>query len=142
MESNSMLQWLGSIIAGGGIGAVLTHIATFTSNKRKASAEATKQEEIAKQAEIESENKLENLKRDRYEAMYNQINKMIQDYNKLSDEFRDFRKQASAQEQSFALKAQEYYEELLQFQKKVIMLTNVSCYAEGCLNRIKDNPKK
>jgi hypothetical protein len=42
MESNSILQWLGSIIAGGGIGAVLTYIATFTSNKRKASAEATK----------------------------------------------------------------------------------------------------
>lgn len=142
MESNSLIQWLGSIIAGGGIGAALTYIATFTSNKRKAAAEAEKQEEIAKQASIESESKLENLKRDRYEAMYNQINKMIQDYNKLSDEFRDFRKQASAQEQSFALKAQEYYEQLLQVQKKVIILTNISCYVDDCPNRIKSDPKK
>jgi hypothetical protein len=35
-----ILQWLGSIIAGGGVGAVITYIVTFRSNKKKAEADA------------------------------------------------------------------------------------------------------
>jgi phosphate/sulfate permease len=77
MFESTILPWILSIIAGGGIGAVLTYIATFTSNKRKAKAEATHLEELAKQQEIESENKIGIMERDRYEAMYSQINKMM-----------------------------------------------------------------
>jgi len=77
MFESTLFQWIGSIIAGGGIGAALTYIATFKSNKRKAAAEAKNQEELAEQSRIESENKLGEMERDRYEAMYSQINKMM-----------------------------------------------------------------
>lgn len=66
----TLLQWVGSIVAGGGIGAVLTYFATFRSNKRKAAADAKTHEELAEQARIESEDKMGMLERDRYEAMY------------------------------------------------------------------------
>ena len=77
MFDNTLLQWIGSIVAGGGIGAALTYLATFKSNKRKAAAEAVEQEEAAKQAHIETEDKIGIMERDRYEAMYSQINKMM-----------------------------------------------------------------
>ena len=109
MFDNALVQWIGSIVAGGEIGAMITYFATFKSNKRKANAEAERQEEIAKQSHIESENKLGIMERDRYEAMYSQINKMMQDYNDLSDEFREFRKHATEQERKFIRKAQDRY---------------------------------
>lgn len=77
MLENALFQWLGTIVASGGIGAALTYLATFSSNKRKASAEAVRQEEIAEQSRIESMNKMGIMERDRYEAMYSQINKMM-----------------------------------------------------------------
>ena len=101
-----ILQWLGSIIAGGGVGAVITYIVTFRSNKKKAEAEAEVHIETAEQAKIETENKIGIMERDRYEAMYSQINKMMQDYNDLSDEFREFRKHAAEQEKKFIRKGE------------------------------------
>ena len=77
MFESAIFQWIGSIIAGGGLGAVITYFATFKSNKRKAIADASQHEEEAKQSQIETESKLGNMERDRYEAMYSQINKMM-----------------------------------------------------------------
>ena len=88
MFESVLLPWILSVVAGGGIGAVVTYFATFRSNRRKAAAEATAQEEAAEQSRVETENKIGIMERDRYEAMYSQINKMMQDYNDLSDEFR------------------------------------------------------
>lgn len=42
-----------------------------------AQAEAEQKEEFAKQSKIESEDKMGIMERDRYEAMYSQINKMM-----------------------------------------------------------------
>ena len=50
MFESAIFQWIGSIIAGGGLGAVITYFATFKSNKRKAIAEASQHEEEAKQS--------------------------------------------------------------------------------------------
>ena len=140
MFDNTLLQWIGSIVAGGGIGAALTYLATFKSNKRKAAAEATKQEETAEQARIETENKIGIMERDRYEAMYSQINKMMQDYNDLSDEFREFRKNASEQERKFIRKAQDRYSQLAELKAEIKQLKKYTCYDKECPNRIKDNP--
>ena len=140
MFESSLFQWIGSVIAGGGIGAALTYIATFKSNKRKAAAEAKKQEEIAEQTRIESENRLGVMERDRYEAMYSQINKMMQDYNDLSDEFREFRKDAAEQERKFIRKAQERYSKLAELKAEIKQLKKYSCYDMECPHRIKDNP--
>ena len=134
MFDSALFQWIGSIIAGGGLGAALTYFATFKSNKRKAAAEASTNEELAKQAEIESENRMGIMERDRYEAMYSQINKMMQDYNDLSDEFRAFRKNAAEQE------AQDRYSQLAELKAEIKQLKKYSCYDFECPHRIKDNP--
>jgi archaellum component FlaC len=140
MFDNALFQWIGSIIAGGGIGAAITYFATFKSNQRKARAEASTQEELAEQAHIESENKLGTMERDRYEAMYSQINKMMQDYNDLSDEFREFRKAAAEQERKFIRKAQDKYSKLAELKAEIKQLKKYSCYDMECPHRIKDNP--
>ena len=140
MLENALFQWLGTIVASGGIGAALTYLATFSSNKRKASAEAMREEEVAEQSRIESLNKMGIMERDRYEAMYSQINKMMQDYNDLSDEFREFRKQAAEQERNFIKKAQDRYSELAELKAEIKQLKKYSCYDMECPHRIKDNP--
>lgn len=140
MFESAIFQWIGSIIAGGGLGAVITYFATFKSNKRKAIADASQHEEEAKQSQIETESKLENMERDRYEAMYSQINKMMQDYNDLSDEFRQFRKQSSEQERKFIRKAQERYSQLTELKAEIKQLKNYACYNTECPHRIKNNP--
>ena len=140
MFESAICQWIGSIIAGGGLGAVITYFATFKSNKRKAIADASQHEEEAKQSQIETENKLGSMERDRYEAMYSQINKMMQDYNDLSDEFRQFRKQSSEQERKFIRKAQERYSQLTELKAEIKQLKNYACYNTECPHRIKNNP--
>lgn len=140
MLEGSLLQWILGIIAGGGVGSAITYLATFKSNRRKAIAEAAKEEEIAEQSRIESENKLGIMERDRYEAMYSQINKMMQDYNDLSDEFREFRKTASEQERKFIRKAQDRYSKLAELKAEIKQLKKYSCYDLECPHRIKDNP--
>jgi hypothetical protein len=77
MFESALFQWISTIIASGGIGAAITYIATFKSNRRKAKAEAMTQEELAEQSRIETEDKHGIMERDRYEAMYSQINKMM-----------------------------------------------------------------
>lgn len=140
MLESALFQWILSVVAGGGIGAAITYFATFRSNKRKAAAEATVQEESAEQAHIETENKIGIMERDRYEAMYSQINKMMQDYNDLSDEFREFRKDAAEQERKFIRKAQDRYSQLAELKAEIKQLKRYSCYDKECPNRIKDNP--
>lgn len=140
MLEGALFQWILSVVAGGGIGAAITYFATFKSNKRKAVAEADQQEEIAIQSHIESENKMETMERDRYEAMYSQINKMMQDYNDLSDEFREFRKDAAEQERKFIRKAQDRYSQLAELKAEIKQLKRYSCYDKECPHRIKDNP--
>ena len=140
MLEGSLLQWILGIVAGGGVGSMITYFATFKSNRRKAIAQAATEEEIAEQSRIESENKLGIMERDRYEAMYSQINKMMQDYNDLSDEFREFRKQAAEQERKFIRKAQDKYSKLAELKAEIKQLKKYSCYDMECPNRIKDNP--
>ena len=58
MIESGLLSWLGTVVAGGGVGAAITYLATFKSNKRKAIADAKTHEELAEQATIESEEKM------------------------------------------------------------------------------------
>ena len=141
MFESALFQWIGSIVAGGGIGAAITYLATFKSKRRMAQAEAEQKEEFAKQSKIESEDKMGIMERDRYEAMYSQINKMMQDYNDLSDEFREFRKHAAEQERKFIRKAQDRYSQLAELKAEIKQLKKYSCYDMECPHRIKDNPE-
>ena len=141
MLENALFQWISTIVASGGIGAAITYLTTLKSNKRMAVAEAVKQEEHAEQARVETENKIGIMERDRYEAMYSQINKMMQDYNDLSDEFREFRKAAAEQERKFIRKAQDRYSQLAELKAEIKQLKKYSCYDMDCPKRIKDNPE-
>lgn len=141
MFESALFQWIGTIVASGGIGAAITYLTTLKSNKRMAQAEAAKQEERAEQEKIETENKIGIMERDRYEAMYSQINKMMQDYNDLSDEFRAFRKHAAEQERKFIRKAQDRYSKLAELKAEIKQLKKYSCYDLECPHRIKDNPE-
>ena len=141
MFESALFQWIGTIVASGGIGAAITYLTTLKSNKRMAQAEAAKQEERAEQEKIETENKIGIMERDRYEAMYSQINKMMQDYNDLSDEFREFRKHAAEQERKFIRKAQDRYSQLAELKAEIKQLKKYSCYDIECPHRIKDNPE-
>lgn len=141
MFDNALFQWIGSLVASGGLGAAIMYLVNFNSNKRKAKAEASMKEENAEQARIETENKIGLMERDRYEAMYSQINKMMQDYNDLSDEFREFRKQAAEQERKFIRKAQDKYSQLAELKTEIKQLKKYTCYDSECPNRIKDNPR-
>ena len=140
MFDSALFQWIGSLIAGGGIGAAIMFFVNLKSNRRKAKAEAAVEEETAEQARVETENKIGVMERDRYEAMYSQINKMMQDYNDLSDEFREFRKSAAEQERKFIRKAQDRYSQLAELKSEIKQLKKWSCYDLECPNRIKDNP--
>lgn len=140
MFESALFQWIGTIVASGGVGAAITYLTTLKSNKRMAQAEAAKQEERAEQEKIETENKIGIMERDRYEAMYSQINKMMQDYNDLSDEFREFRKHAAEQERKFIRKAQDRYSQLAELKAEIKQLKKYSCYDMECPHRIKDNP--
>ena len=140
MFDSALFQWIGSLIAGGGLGAAIMFFVNLKSNRRKAKAEATVEEENAEQARVETENKIGIMERDRYEAMYSQINKMMQDYNDLSDEFREFRKSAAEQERKFIRKAQDRYSQLAELKAEIKQLKKWSCYDLECPNRIKDNP--
>ena len=140
MFDSALFQWIGSLIAGGGIGAAIMFFVNLKSNRRKAKAEATVEEEVAEQARVETENKIGVMERDRYEAMYSQINKMMQDYNDLSDEFREFRKDAADQERKFIRKAQDRYSQLAELKAEIKQLKKYSCYDVECPHRIKDNP--
>ena len=141
MFESALFQWIGTIVASGGIGSAITYLTTLKSNKRMAQAEAAKQEERAEQEKIETENKIGIMERDRYEAMYSQINKMMQDYNDLSDEFREFRKHAAEQERKFIRKAQDRYSKLAELKAEIKQLKKYSCYDLECPHRIKDNPE-
>lgn len=112
MFESALFQWISTIVASGGIGAAITYLATFKSNKRKAKAEAAVSEEVAKQEHIETVDKMGIMERDRYEAMYSQINKMMDDYNDLSDDYRKYRKDALEREREFIKKAQDRYFQL------------------------------
>lgn len=140
MFDSALVQWIGSLIAGGGLGAAIMFFINLKSNKRKAMAEASVQEETAEQARVDTENKIGIMERDRYEAMYSQINKMMQDYNDLSDEFREFRKSAAEQERKFIRKAQDRYSQLAELKAEIKQLKKWSCYDKECPNRIKDDP--
>ena len=139
MFESALFQWIGTIIASGGIGAAITYVSTFKSNKRKAAAEAKKQEELAQQSHIESMDSLEKMERDRYQAMYNQINKMMQDYNDLSDDYREYRQSATERERDFIRKAQNNYSILAELKSEVNVLRKYSCYNVECPHRVKDN---
>lgn len=134
MDFSSIQDWVLSLIGGGGIGAAITYFATFKSKTRI-------EKELAKQSEIETEDKHGLMERDRFEAMYNQITEMARDYSDLSDQFREYRKTALSIENKFEEELRAKSNELAKLKDQIHYLKGLRCYDLECPNRIKNNPE-
>lgn len=132
MDFSSIQDWALSLIGGGGIGAAITYFATFKSKTKI-------ENELAKQSEIETKDKLEHLERDRFEAMYNQITEMAKDYNDLSDQFREYRKTACSIEAKFDDELRAKGNELAKLKDQINYLKGLRCYNLECPKRVKNN---
>ena len=130
-----IIEILGILLGGGGIGSLVTWAFQFKSEKRIREAEA-------KQSEKTVESMTTANDRDKFESMYVQITKMMQDYNNLSDDYRSYRQVATVKERNFQKKVDEKCQELAALKSQVQYLKGLRCYNTTCTHRIKTNPEK
>lgn len=130
-----IIEILGILLGGGGIGSFVTWVFHFKSEKRIKEAEA-------KQSEKTVESMATANDRDKFESMYVQITKMMQDYNNLSDDYRSYRQVATVKERNFQKKVDEKCQELAALKSQVQYLKGLRCYNTTCSHRIKTNPEK
>ena len=130
-----IIEILGILLGGGGIGSLVTWAFQFKSEKRIKEAEA-------KQSEKTVESMATANDRDKFESMYVQITKMMQDYNNLSDDYRSYRQGATVKERNFQKKVDEKCQELAALKSQVQYLKGLRCYNTTCTHRMKTNPEK
>lgn len=130
-----ILEIIGIIAGSGGIGSFVTWAVHLQANKRLKEAEAAQSESTVESMQITNN-------KDRFEAMYVQITKMLEDYNNLSDEYRKYRQGATSRERSFQKKVDDKCQELAVLRSQVQYLKGLRCYDTACPNRIKFNPDK
>lgn len=133
MTIDSLLEWGLTIVGSGGIGAAVTYFGNYKSRRKV-------EQELAKQAQITTENQHGVMEKDRFEAMYKQITDMAKDYNDLSDQFREYRKNARVTENEFDDRLRIKGNELASLKDQIYYLKRLRCYDLECPNRIKDNP--
>lgn len=130
-----IIEILGILLGGGGIGSLVTWVFYFKPEKRIKEAEA-------KQSEQTAESMVTANDRDKFESMYVQITKMMQDYNNLSDDYRSYRQVATVKERNFQKKVDEKCQELAALKSQVQYLKGLRCYNTTCTHRMKTNPEK
>ena len=130
-----IIEILGILLGGGGIGSLVTWAFQFKSERRIKEAEA-------KQSEKTVESMATANDRDKFESMYVQITKMMQDYNNLSDDYRSYRQGATVKERNFQKKVDEKCQELAALKSQVQYLKGLRCYNTTCTHRMKTNPEK
>ena len=130
-----IIEILGILLGGGGIGSLVTWAFQFKSERRIKEAEA-------KQSEKTVESMATANDRDKFESMYVQITKMMQDYNNLSDDYRSYRQGATVKERNFQKKVDEKCQELAALKSQVQYLKGLRCYNTTCSHRMKTNPEK
>ena len=130
-----IIEILGILLGGGGIGSLVTWAFQFKSEKRIKEAEAKQSEQTVESMATAND-------RDKFESMYVQITKMMQDYNNLSDDYRNYRQGATVKERNFQKKVDEKCQELAALKSQVQYLKGLRCYNTTCPHRIKTNPEK
>lgn len=130
-----ILEILGLIVGSGGIGSFVTWAIHLNSEKRIKEAQALQSEKT-----VESMTTANN--KDKFESMYVQITKMMQDYNDLSDDYRTYRQGAIVKERNFQKKIDDKCQELAALRSQVQYLKGLRCYNTTCPHRIKINPEK
>lgn len=130
-----IIEILGILLGGGGIGSLVTWAFQFKSEKRIKEAEAEQSEKTVESMATAND-------RDKFESMYVQITKMMQDYNNLSDDYRSYRQVATVKERNFQKKVDEKCQELAALKSQVQYLKGLRCYNTTCTHRMKTNPEK
>lgn len=130
-----ILEVLGIILSSGSIGSLATWLIHYKSEKKLKEHEVTKSSK-----EIEGMTTAND--RDKFESMYVQITKMMQDYNDLSDDYRNYRQGAIVKERNFQKKVDDKCQELAALRSQVQYLKGLRCYNTTCPHRIKTNPEK
>lgn len=130
-----IIEILGILLGGGGIGSLVTWAFHFKSEKRIKEAEAKQSEQTVESMATAND-------RDKFESMYVQITKMMQDYNNLSDDYRSYRQGATVKERNFQKKVDEKCQELAALKSQVQYLKGLRCYNTTCSHRMKTNPEK
>lgn len=130
-----ILETLGIVLGSGGIGSLVTWAINFKANKK------LKNEEVAQSVKV-TESMTNANNKDKFESMYVQITKMMQDYNDLSDDYRTYRQGAIVKERNFQKKIDDKCQELAALRSQVQYLKGLRCYNTTCPNRIKTNPEK
>lgn len=130
-----IIEILGILLGGGGIGSLVTWAFHFKSEKRIKEAEAKQSEQTVESMATAND-------RDKFESMYVQITKMMQDYNNLSDDYRSYRQVATVKERNFQKKVDEKCQELAALKSQIQYLKGLRCYNTTCTHRIKTNPEK
>ena len=130
-----IIEILGILLGGGGIGSFVTWAFQLKSEKRIKEAEAKQSEQTVESMATAND-------RDKFESMYVQITKMMQDYNNLSDDYRSYRQVATVKERNFQKKVDEKCQELAALKSQVQYLKGLRCYNTTCPHRIKTNPEK
>lgn len=130
-----ILGILGLILGSGGIGALFTTFYHAKTDKKLKDSEVVKSEK-------QIENMTATNERDKFESMYVQITKMMQDYNNLSDDYRTYRQSATVKERNFQKKIDDKCQELASLRSQVQYLKGLRCYNTTCPHRIKTNPEK
>ena len=131
--TNFLKELLPWILGSGSLGATITYLSSYKSKKKL-------EEELTKQAQIDTKTKHGLMEMDRFEAMYKQITDMAKDYNDLSDQFREYRRDARTRENEFDDKLRLKNNELASIKDQVHYLKRLRCYDLECPNRIKNNP--
>lgn len=126
---------IGIVLGSGGIGSLITYFVNFKMEKRLKAAEVAKEEKAIESMTTSND-------RDKFESMYVQINKMMQDYNMLSDDYRGYRQDAVVKERDFQQKIDAKCQELAALRSQVQYLKGLRCYNTTCPHRIKTNPEK
>ena len=130
-----IIEILGILLGGGGIGSFVTWAFQLKSEKRIKEAEAKQSEQTVESMATAND-------RDKFESMYVQITKMMQDYNNLSDDYRSYRQAATVKERNFQKKVDEKCQELAALKSQVQYLKGLRCYNTTCSHRMKTNPEK
>ena len=124
-----------SLVCGGGAGAVAMQLYTARVNKRKLEAEA-------EQAKAEALRKKQENKQDAFDAMYQELNKCLNDYSAIAEEYRSFRDKARKYEEEIQNRINDKCVELASLKSQITYLKGIRCYNTVCPNRIRQSDIK
>lgn len=137
--SQSLLEWILAVVGSGGIGAIITYIFTFKSKQKLARVEADS-------AEIDMEQKKNELYHDQYQYLQELCDKYLKDYHELQETFKTQISDMRNQLDSILLEKSNIIShkcvEIAELKSKVTYLNGIRCYNFTCPNRVKDNPEK